>query len=184
MALSLFEDKPKKKKVSSSTKKTPKQTKEKKAKPKTKKIAKKATKAKKEKVVTYGPQSREFYGHKINRFLVDSVWFYDLVDFLGVGAIGDHKAFLNDLKDEKEYDNIFKDGIRKMEITDKNTEEVNIYECIDTNTAIRLVKASGKPFPGPTVTWLIQASKEEYVEQPEAKTKTVQTVSGNPPTTG
>jgi hypothetical protein len=155
---------------------------------KTTKSEKKTSSNKKKKIKgakALGPQIRVFYGHEINRFYLDDVWYYDISDFLTIGSVGDYKPFLETLKEDGIYDEIITDDIKKFESEDKNTGVINIHECVDGNTIIRFVKLSGKKFPGPTIVWIRDASNEPYVgEVKHKKTTTTKPLSPLHPSDG
>lgn len=198
MALSLIDTKPKKEtgedvEVASSEaeKKEEKPTKSKKT--KTKKVTKKSSKkkspkkkeTKKKDGKPLGPQERVFYGKKITRFYADDKWYYNLEDILAIGAVGDQKSFLKEMKEEDLYDEVFKDGINKIEVLDQNTEEMVVFNCIDKDVIIKLVRVSGKPFPGPMTRWITEVSQDPYEEPQKAKASTSSSTSASsPPQTG
>jgi len=199
MALSLLDEKPKKEeeeKVETKTeeasvtpKKETKKAKSKKSQKKsTKKTSKKKVKtkkkdSKKKEKNALGPQDRVFYGKKLTRFYKDGKWYYDIVDVLAVGSVGDHKSFMDELKEEGLYEEVFADGTEKIEVEDEFSAEIVCYECADTDTIIRLVRVSEKPFPGPIVGWLKKSSEEKYVEEKE-ETNTQSGTMTSPPQTG
>ena len=198
MALTLIDTKPKEEKdddvekadvkVVKKEEKTAKSTKPKKKRAPKKVSKKKSPKksvSKKKNDKTLGPQERVFYGKKISRFYSDGKWYYNLEDVLAIGAVGDQKTFLNEIKEDGVYDDVFKDGVNKIEVLDKNTQEMVVFDCIDNDTIIRLVKTSGKPFPGPTIRWFIEVSKEPYKKPQKAKeSNTSSTSASSPPQTG
>jgi len=198
MALSLFDTKDEKEKneevevtseeVVEKEGKTTKSTKPKKKKSSKKTVKKKATKkkdSKKKDDKPLGPQERVFYGKKITRFYADGKWYYNLTDILTVGAVGDQKAFLNELKEDGVYDEVFKDEINKIDVLNKNTNEMLTFNCVDVDTITRLVKISGKQFPGPTLRWFAEISEEPYKKQQKAKANTeTSTSASSPPQTG
>ena len=198
MALSLIDTKPKKEKdedvdktVEEASKKEEKTAK--KVKPKKKKASKKSSKkkvtkkkeTKKKDDKPLGPQERVFYGKKITRFYSDGKWYYNLEDILTVGSVGDQKTFLKEMKEDGVYDEVFKDEINKIEVLDKNTQEMIVFDCIDDDTIIRLVRVSGKPFPGPITRWITEISKEPYKKPQKAKANASSSTSASsPPQTG
>lgn len=168
--------------------KTTKSTKPKRKKSPKKTVKKKSAKKKESKKKDdkpLGPQERVFYGKKITRFYADGKWYYNLTDILNVGAVGDQKAFLNELKEDGVYDEVFKDEINKINVLNKNTNETLTFDCVDVDTITRLVKTSGKPFPGPTIRWFTEISEEPYKKQQKAKVNTdTSTSASSPPQTG
>jgi len=131
----------------------------------TKKVKSKSKKSSKKGKGILGPVTKTFYGRQIKLYYnsKNKEWLFSLEDILPLGEVNNLDKFIDELKKDKKYDAIFA-GEKISEFTFENPidKEKQKTRCVNKDILTKLIRISGKLFPGPIIRWIEATSKSQY----------------------